>query len=232
MQGILPGSNTLPYRQEIEAHGGPPAVTAELMGLIRPEFVALQGHKITRDGLDTILAKQRRTCKWDGPSGYTNYVTDSRAAQTFSKALLDPFITTLCGLATGAALPTFCQGGSEAEDNEYGSPTDSKYEAQVADLEELLKKDVEDASRDPAIDAPISAEIPSTVSLTNKEPDDWLSSTLTVLTQNGLETNAVHEILKSSTIKDIAATFFSKAETKTTMLFGAQQIIPGTCQQA
>ncbi|KAI4593066.1 hypothetical protein KJ359_010153 [Pestalotiopsis sp. 9143b] len=77
-QKRIPGSDSLPYHEFIESHGGPNAVSDDLVSLVRPEIKGLQGRKVDRAAFDSIMAQQRHACSWTGPSGYVDYITDSR----------------------------------------------------------------------------------------------------------------------------------------------------------
>jgi len=78
--GTTRGSDELPYRDEIFAHGGVSSTVEQLMDLVLPEVLGLRGEPISPDRLNTIRVFQRENTPWGAIAGYLDYVTDVRHA--------------------------------------------------------------------------------------------------------------------------------------------------------
>ncbi|KAL2802880.1 hypothetical protein BJX63DRAFT_437470 [Aspergillus granulosus] len=74
---IYPQLRIMPYRQVINAWGGPNKIAEHLCGYIDCDVLSVQGEKLSVELLDKVAVKQSERGKlWLPYSGYADYVTD------------------------------------------------------------------------------------------------------------------------------------------------------------
>ncbi|KAB8210838.1 hypothetical protein BDV34DRAFT_220017 [Aspergillus parasiticus] len=76
--GLLPGTGPKEYRESIQDHGGVYEATRSLLKLIAANVRGLEGLKVSREVLYTVLVERGDKIPWNRPVGYASFVTDVR----------------------------------------------------------------------------------------------------------------------------------------------------------
>lgn len=102
------GSVEALYDQSIARHGGTEPVIPQLLSLIRPEILKLQGQPVCRKSLDQVRQQQQKDEDWNGSMGYLDYITDARNRNTSDVTLGN---VSMLSVASSVSMPRkFCGG--------------------------------------------------------------------------------------------------------------------------